>query len=252
MPVEPSEAPPSAEETLASDFSLVSLAEARTFLLAEEGDDPKDALLELIIPGLSKRIVQKTGNLYVNPAADDGVSRRSYDFSPNDRRVDIDFARELGAVEVTGAPQDEEAWTLLDAATDYYAEPVGMPVVTSLRFMTALELPAQGVGWGGLALHRLTPDVDLEYSTWPSQERQVDSVRATVRVSAKFGLGADSTTAPANVKLALLMWLQNIHKRDIAFVSDTVGVASATMKMPADVEELLLGESDTLAGAEAI
>lgn len=223
-------------------YALVTLPEARSFLQAEDGDDPKDELLEIIITGLSKRIVQRTDDVYINPIDKDGYGLRTYDFNPlADSEVSIDYAREIDAVEVTASPQDDTSWRALESA-EYYAEPVGDPVARSIRFLVGFDLPAQGVGWDALAFHRR--GTDTMPSDWPSRDRAVTEARATLRVKAKWGLGADSTTVPANVKLALLMWLQNIHKRDIAFVSETIGVASATLRMPPDVLELLEGETD--------
>lgn len=235
-----------------SASALVTREEARSFLQVGDEDDPKDALLELVINGLSDRIVQRTKDVYVNPVKDDGLGIRTYDFNPAiDRHVDIDFAREVASVEVTASPQDEDSWQTLEAA-DFYVEPVGEPVSRMIRFLTGFDLPAQGIGWGALSLHRTGPGADSQWTDWPGEDRDVTSARATARVKAKFGLGGDSATVPHNVKLATLMWLQNIHKRDIAFVSETIGVASAALRMPPDVVELLEGETEDEAAGVAI
>lgn len=232
--------------------ALVTLEEARSFLQVDDGDDPKDDLLELIIPGLSERITQRTGDIYINPIEKDGLGLRTYDFNPAaDNHVAIDNAREIAVVDVTATPHDDDSWRILDSA-EWYSEPVGQAVSTSIRFLTGLDLPALGVGWGALSLHRQSPGPDSQWSDWPSQDRASIDARATLRVKAKWGIGADQSTVPHNVKLATLMWLQNIHKRDIAFVSETIGVASATLKMPPDVIELLEGEADTEATVGAV
>lgn len=241
--------------------ALVTVDEARTFLGAEPHDDPSTELLEQIIEGLSTRISQRTGDLYTNPAGvlakegdpwPDELSERVYEFDPTERIVSIDYARAVAAIELSTAPGDEDSWQAL-GSSDYYLEPVGRPVTTSITFLTAVDLPAQGVGWDALAMHarQSGAGADTQWTEWPRAAAAAVHVRAFARVKAKFGLGTDSATVPQNVKLALLMWLQNIHKRDVAFTSETIGVASATMKMPADVEELLEGEEDiqSLVGA---
>jgi hypothetical protein len=73
-----------------------------------------------------------------------------------------------------------------------------------------------------------------------------------VRVTGKWGYGKDTTTVPANVKLAVLMWLQNIHKRDQAFFSENFGDALASLAMPKDVAELLDGEEASRAQVAAV
>lgn len=226
--------------------ALVSLEEARSFLGADPTDDPVDDQLALIINGLSTRIAQKTGDLYVNPVAEDGVAERSYQFNGSERTVTIDNARSISEVAISGTPQDVDSWTVLDVA-EYYLEPVGQPVSTKVRFLAALEVPTVGSGWGGLSLHTVNPgpEGDTMWTRWPSDDAAIEDFVASLRVKAKFGLGADAATVPANVKLAVAMWLQNIDKRDLAYVSETIGAASALTKMPPDVEELLAGETDS-------
>ena len=232
--------------------ALVTTEEARTYLDVGKTDKPEDGLLELVINGISKRLAQRTGRTYVNPVAKDGASESSYEFDPADRRVDVADCRDVTAVAITATPGDADSWLDLDPAT-YVLEPVGQPVGTAIRFFTGIELPAQGIGWGGLSMHRHNgPEADTMRTEWPWEgERSIDT-RAVARVTAKLGLGPDADTAPANVKLAVLMWLQNIHKRDQAFFSETIGVASALTRMPPDVVELLEGEPDDVANVGAV
>lgn len=225
--------------------ALVSVEEARTYLQVEPTDKPSDALLEQIIEGLSAGITELTGKTYVNPVNADGAASRAYVCMADDRRVHIDNVRSISKVEVTGTPQDNESWTELeDTDGDWVAEPVGLPVQNLIRFLTSQELPASGVGWGALSLHvNSGAERDGMGTPWPRQDRATATARVYVRVTGKFGLGGDTSAVPGNVRLAALMWLQNIHKRDQAFFSDTIGVASALTRMPPDVEALLEGET---------
>lgn len=225
--------------------ALVGVEEARSFLGVDPTDDPTDDQLALIINGLSSRIVQKTGDLYVNPIAADGVGERSYEFSGSDITVEIDNARSVTEVAMTGTPNDVESWVVL-GSNDYYLEPVGAPVADKVRFLATLEVPTVGTGWGGLSMHTVNPgpEGDSMWTRWPRDDASIESFVAWLRVKAKFGLAGDNSLVPANVKLALAMWLQNIDKRDLAYVSETIGAASALTRMPPDVEELLTGESD--------
>jgi hypothetical protein len=231
--------------------ALVSVEEARTYLQVESTDKPPDALLEQIIEGLTAGIVQRTGKTYVNPVDKDGESSRAYVFAADDRKVHIDSVRELSTVEVTGTPQDEDSWLEL-TDHDFIAEPVGVEVQHRIRFLMATAMPAVGVGWSGLALHRSGEQRDSMHTPWPWEARSTVQGRVTVRVTGKFGMAGKTADVPGNVKLATLMWLQNIHKRDQAFFSETIGVASALTKMPPDVEALLEGESAEQAQVVAV
>lgn len=231
--------------------ALLSLAEARTYLGVSADEDPKDELLELIINGLSARIVQRTGRTYINPVAKDAESTVSYDFDPASPTVPIDDFRSVTKVEVSATPGSADSWFEL-ADTDFYLEPSGQPVSTAIRFLEGPALPAQGVGWGALSLHRRGYSSDTMGTPWPWEGTIAAAARTTVRITGKLGQGADATTAPANVRLAVAMWLQNIHKRDQAFFSEDFGKAMAGLKMPADVEELLDGEGDRGASVQVI
>jgi hypothetical protein len=88
-------------------------------------------------------------------------------------------------------------------------------------------------------------------TAWPNQVRAELESRAYLRVTAKFGYGGDLATVPPNVKLAVLMWLQNIHKRDQAFFSESAKV-TAKIAMPEDVKELLEGEASKRPSVSAV
>jgi hypothetical protein len=230
-------------------LALVSTAEARSFLGVSAGDKPDDDLLEIVINGLSRRIQQRTGRTYVNSDEGDKASARMYQFDPGDRVLEIDDCRELASVEVTATPGVEDSWADVLAET-YVAEPLGADITNRIRFLEPAELPAQGSGWGALSLHKR--NAGMGSTPWPNQARAETTAYTVVRVTAKWGWGKDDTTVPGNIKLALLMWLQNIHKRDIAFFSPDVAEATAKQKIPPDVEELLTGEGGTRANVTVI
>jgi hypothetical protein len=231
-----------------SPAALVTTEEARSFLGVADDENPTTDQLALIVNGLSSRITQKTGDLYINPVANDGVAERTYEFVGDERKVAIDAARSVTEVALTGSPQDVASWTVLNPLADFYLEPVGAPVSKVVRLMASTEIPTEGVGWGGLSLHANSynpgPEGDTMWTPWPGADRASIDFRGFLRVKGKFGLAGDASLVPDNVKLAVVMWLQNIDKRDLAFMSETIGTASALTKMPPDVEELLVGESD--------
>jgi len=234
-----------------SPEGLVTTAEARIYLQKQEDDKPTVGLLEQVINGLSLRIVQRTGRTYINSDTNDKATTRLFNFDPSDRWVDIDDCRGLTKVEVSARPDDTDSWVESEA-DQWIAEPLGEAVVNRLRFFNPDGLPAQGRGWGLLGLHASNASVQSESTLWPHQVRAELQARAFVRVTAKWGYGPDNTTVPANVKLAVLMWLQNIHKRDQAFFGKEANKVIATLAMPKDVEELLDGEAASRPSVTAI
>lgn len=229
--------------------ALVSTEEARTYLGVAASDLPSDELLEQIIEGLSARIAERTGACYISDDDKDKASARMFTFDPGAKHAEVDNFRDATKVEVSATPNDEGSWLEL-AAGDYVAEPLGDPTFNRLRFLNPAELPAQGQGWGALSLHVNNRDTIGGQTPWPNQVRADLNSYAVVRITAKWGYGPDLKTVPAHVKLAVNMWLQNIHKRDQAFFSEDFGKAMAGLKMPADVEELLEGQG-TSAGLVA-
>lgn len=229
-------------------LALVSVAEARTFLGVSATDKPDDALLEQLINGLSRRIAQRTGRTYISDDKNDKESARRFQFDPGDRVLEMDDCRAISKVEVSATPNDAEGWSEVDTSA-YVAEPLDDPVTNRLRFLEPAELPAQGSGWGALSLHRQNRG---SATPWPGQARAETSAYTAVKVTAKWGYGKDLTTVPANVKLALNMWLQNIHKRDVAFFSAEVAEVIANAKIPPDVEELLMGEGAVTSNVTAV
>lgn len=219
-------------------LALVSVAEVRTYLGVSATDLPKTELLEQIIDGLSLRIIQRTGRTYISDSGDDEVSTRQFEYAAGASVLPIDDCREISKVEVSATPGVADSWGELDADT-YVAQPLGESVTNELRFLQPAQLPAQGSGWGALSLHTLNRGSD---TPWPGQARAETSAYTVVRVTAKWGYGPDLTTVPANVKLALNMWLQNIHKRDQAFFNAEIAEVVANLKMPPDVVEMLDGE----------
>jgi hypothetical protein len=216
--------------------ALVSEKEARAYLQVEEADKPSKELLAELINGLSARISQYTGTGYIGDAEDKEASRL-YRYYLADPSVDIDPVREISKLEVSASPSTEGTWEAL-AADNWIGEPLGEPVTTQLRFLFETA-PATGVGWSALAAH--VSGWEPEGTPWPKYDRALLSAYTVVRVTGKFGYGKDAATVPDNVKLALLMWLQNIWKRDQAFFSDNVAEVIAGVGMPRDVKELLEG-----------
>lgn len=223
--------------------ALVDVTEARTYLQADAQGKPTDALLEQIIGGLSLRVLQYTGRTYINPDSKDAATTRVFGLLNEERTVAIDTCRGIESVEVTATPDEAESWTPLETDT-WIAEPLNQAVVDSIRFFNPELLPAQGIGWGALALHVYSGELAAWGPTtrWPGQDRAEITARVFLRVKAKWGYGPDLTTVPANVKLAVLMWLQNIHKRDQAFFDENAEVW-ATIAMPKDVKDLLTAEA---------
>jgi hypothetical protein len=230
--------------------ALVEVDEARTYLGIEKGDDPEDAWFEQVISGLSLRVLQHTGRVYINSDGDDKASTRSYVGYATDTSIAIDDCREISKVEFTGTPDDADSWEEADAGS-WVAEPLNGPTVNVVRFFNPDGLPAQGHGWGALALHLSGRSEWGQATPWPGQARAEISARVFLRVTAKWGYGKDNTTVPANVKLAVLMWLQNIHKRDAAFFKDTAK-ALAQIEIPADVKSILEGEAASEATVVAV
>lgn len=226
-----------------SPQALVTVEQARAYLGVGSTDLPKDELLEQIIEGLSAHIVWRSGRTYISDSAKDDPSVRSFTFDPGSTVAPIDDARSVTKVEVSATPGDAVSWTELAAATDYVLEDQGEPTATRVRFLNPQQLPSQGVGWSGLSLHTRTASgspADTMGTPWPNRVRAENAASAAVvRVTAKWGFGKDQSTVPPDVKLALNMWLQNIHKRDQAFFSEDFGKAMAGLKMPKDVEALL-------------
>jgi len=230
--------------------ALVSAAEARTYLQVGAQDKPTTALLEQVIGGLSRRVLQHTGQTYINPVAGDGKAERLYELNTNSvRELLIDNCRELSLIEATATPNDAASWVVVEPDS-YITEPLGEPVAERVRFLEPALLPAIGTGWGLLGLHA-SPQSMPSSTPWPNQVRAEMESRTYVRVTAKFGYGPNLETVPANVKLAVLMWLQNIHKRDQAFFSESAKV-TAKIAMPEDVRELLEGEASKRASVSAV
>lgn len=182
-------------------MGLVTTDEARSYLEIEDEEKPGDSLLGLIINGLSARIARHTRRTF-EPADPDAAAARAFLYTYERGWVWIDDCRDIEAVELTATPQTSSSW---EATTDFYANPLGKDVKTRIRF-TAGPLLADG-------------------ATAP----------VAVRVTAKWG----HAEIPADVKLACLMWLQNIHKRDIAFLSEEIARTSAVLRMPDDVRGVL-------------
>ncbi len=234
-----------------SPEGLVTVGEARIYLQKQEDDKPTVPLLEQVINGLSLRVLQHTGRTYINPDSNDKATVRVYSFDPSDRWLAIDDCRAPADVEVTATPNDGDTWQETEP-DQWVAEPLGEQIVNRLRFYLPEDLPAQGTGWGLLGLHASSASAPSENTLWPHQVRAELQARAAVRVSAKWGFGPDNSTVPANVKLAVLMWLQNIHKRDQAFFGKEASKIIATLGMPKDVEELLDGEAASQPSVTAI
>lgn len=233
-----------------SPNALVSVDEARTYLQVGSADKPTDQLLEQVIGGLSLRILQHTGRTYINLEEGDKATARSYLFDPSERTLHIDDCRGITLVEATATPQNDTSWEEVDDEL-WFAEPLGEEVVNALRFLAPASLPAIGTGWSLLGLHASRYSAPYEQTPWPHQVRAELSARAGLRITAKWGYGPDLTTVPDNVKLALLMWLQNIHKRDQAFFGEQAKV-TAKIAMPEDVREMLDGEAASEATVTAI
>lgn len=225
--------------------ALVSVEEVRTYLGVGEKDKPLTAWIELVVNGLSARVWDYTGHTYISDDAGDKASARVFSASAGAPSIPIDDCREISKVEVTATPDQAGSW---DTWTEesWIAEPLGGPTFTSLRFFNPDGLPAQGTGWGALGLHLSADAAYAQGSRWPGRDRAEIAAEVFVRVTAKWGYGADESTVPADVKLAVLMWLQNIHKRDQAFFNKATSArVFATQEMPPDVKAILDGEEDT-------
>lgn len=229
---------------------LVTVAEARTYLQVDDKGKPTTALLEQVIAGLSLRVLQHTGKTYINVVAKDAESSRQFSYDPSDRFLLIDDCRDVSKVEATATANDDESWVEVGPEL-FVTEPLGQEVADRIRFLSASLLPAVGTGWSALGLHARSGTMGGENSPWPHQVRTELASRAAIRVTGRWGYGPTSATVPANVKLALLMWAQNIHKRDQAFFGEAAKV-TAKIGMPDDVRELLDGEEGTVPTVMAV
>jgi hypothetical protein len=225
-------------------YALVTEAEARTHLGVSASDDPSNDQLDLIINGVSERIAQRMGRTYLSFDENDAASVRVYRHDGS-ALLPIEDAREVTEIEATTDPTNEDSWTVVPAG-DYVLEPVNGPTVQRIRFFRTPT--ALGVGWAGLTGGRIRTDRTL----WPREEAGLASYRVWIRVNAKWGYGPDTGTVPGNVKLAALMWLQNIHRREQAYFSEDLSRAVAEMGIPPDVEELLAEEGSPTASVSAV
>lgn len=191
--------------------ALVSLAEARDYLQTDSGDLPADPWLELAINGVSSEIASYTGRAYVK-AQPDEPDARPYPYVPELDWLAIDDCREITKVETSFAPTDDASWSELSGA-GYVAEPLALEVKSRIRFLRSLITPG-----------------------FPASQF------IAVRVTAKWGWDA----VPEHVKLAALMWIEAIFRRDAAYFSADVAAPSSIPQMPADVRQILDGEKRPL------
>lgn len=229
--------------------ALVTVAEAREHLGVSATDDPSDPQLELLINGVSRRIVQRTGRTYVGFSDTDAASARKY-LHDGSKVLGIEDAREVTSVETSLDPDDASGWTPMDAA-NYVLEPVNGPTTQRIRFLNVL--PGLRTGWAGLTggYSRAAAPAGIE-TPWPREVAGASDFRVWVRVNAKWGYGPDTDTVPGHVKLAALLWVANIHKREQAYFSEDLSRAVAEMGMPPDVEELLTEEGTSSAQVAAV
>lgn len=220
---------------------LVTKADVREYLQVDEDDLPKDALLALLISGISSRVAQRTGAALASDP--DVEAKRVFEWTGG--VLAIPPCREIAGLEISATPADDDSWEELGSSA-WVSEPLDSLVRDRIRFL--VEVPYVNIGWGGLGLHRAgngTP--------WPRETAGLDSPYAGVRVEAKWGYApGEDGGVPHHVRLAVLMWIQNVHKRDQAFFSDNVSRAIAEMGIPSDVEELLAGSEPSSPSVTAI
>ena len=118
----------------------------------------------------------------------------------------IDDCRDVEEVEITETPSDDDAWTLVDP-DDWWTTPFDSEIKERVHFR---------------------PDT-------------IERSAIAVQVTATWG----HIVVPENVTLACHMWLQNIHKRDVAFFSEEIARTSAILRMPQDVRDILDDEKRT-------
>lgn len=213
---------------------LLTPDDVRNYLKTEVEDDPSAEWIDLVIAGVSNSIAKRTGRDY-SGSTDQAPAERTFQRFGDDATVPIDDCREVTKVEVGS----DGNWVEIDG-TDWTTEPTSKDPKARVRFANP-DLPATGVGW-------FFPNPGFG-SSWPKHSSTSQAVTA-VRVTALWGTGG----VPANVRLAALMWISSIHKRDQAYFSENFAQGAATiLDIPPDVMRMINDEEgDGFTGVGAV
>jgi hypothetical protein len=223
--------------------ALVTVDEARTYLGASSTEAPPTDWLELVINGLSAAVAAYTRRTYIETVTATPTTKIvSHD---GGRWLEIPLARSVVSLRTTATPKDAGSWAELDDDS-WVAEPQEAALKDRIHFLGGLER-AQRFGWHfDLYGRQGTP--------WPREAEASHWRYVAVEVTALWG-GASASEVPENVRLALLMWLQSIHRRDRAYFSADFAqgaTAGELGEMPADVRALLDVEAGSSARVVAV
>lgn len=231
-------------ESKLSAAALVDEKDVRAFVdVDSDATSPNLEWTRRAINGVSATIVEKTGRDWRGLAEDAEDADQTRVFEHDGSRVlEIDPCRNPTLVRVTGTPKDTDSWSELDD-DDWIAEPQRFPIKQRIRFLGARPLPARRSGWSALSRH-----VTGRETRWPGGDDYED-VHSSVEVTAVWGYAE----VPDHVKFAALLWIAQLYKRDVQFLSDSVPDGQRVAGgIPKDVLEILEGESDDTVGVAAV
>lgn len=226
-----------------SDLALVDEKDVRAFVDVEsDATSPNLEWTRRAINGVSATIVEKSGRDWRGKPDDSDPEERVFEHDGS-RVLEIDPVRNPTLVRVTGTPKNADSWTALDD-DDWIAEPQRANVKTRIRFVGSRPLPTRMSGWSALSRH-----VSGSPGTrWPGDDDYED-VHSSVEVTGVWGYAE----VPDHVKFAALLWIAQLYKRDVQFLSDSVPEAQRVAGgIPKDVEQILEGEADDAVGVAAV
>lgn len=228
-----------------SDQALVTEADVKAYLdVPTDATSPSVRWIRRAVNGVSAVIVEKTGRDWRGLADDAQDAQQPRIFEHDSSRVlEIDPARSPSLVRVTGTPKDSDSWVALDDG-DWIAEPQRAAIKQRIRFLGATPLPARQSGWSALSRHLSgSPG-----TRWPAEVASED-LHSSVEVTAIWGYAS----VPDQVKLAALLWISQLYKRDVQFLSDSIPEGQRIAGgIPKDVLDILEGDSDDASSVAAV
>lgn len=225
-----------------SDDALVTVADVKAYLDVEDGGKPNNVWIQRAINGTSAVIVEKTHSW--GGAADqedpDAAEIRVFEHDGGPL-LTIDPCRVPSLVRVTATPKDADSWETLDDG-DWIAEPQRLDIKQRLRFMR--ELPTRMSGWSALSRSA----AGFPPTRWPGGI-DPETLHSSIEVTAVWGYAA----IPDHVKLACLLWISALYRRDVQFLTDSIPEgARVAGGIPKDVMEIIEGEQDDVGAVSAV
>lgn len=220
-----------------SDQALVDERDVKGYLdVGNDAESPKPEWIRRAINGVSAVIVEQSGRDWrgLPDDAEDAEVTRIFEHDSS-RVLDIDPARNVTLVRVSGTPKASGSWSELDDG-DWIAEPQRSAVKQRIRFVGPRPLPARRSGFSALARHLSgSPG-----TRWPGDVADED-LHVSVEVTAIWGYAS----VPDHVKFAALLWISQLYKRDVQFLSDSIPEGQRIAGgIPKDVKDILEGDSD--------